>query len=109
MRVEWNSEVCAHVCVCVCVSASYSLAAALNQSVYVNVCIAHTVWVVDSGGIPSLPIDSLKVYSMPSSSSEPEIPNTGPLDPRPKLRVEQCSGPCQQTSQGVLCNSSNDI
>lgn len=101
------------MCVCVCEhllgGASYSLAAALNQSVHVNVYIAHTVWVVDSGGIPSLRIDSLKVYSMPSSSSEPEIPNTGPLDPRPKLRVEQCSGPCQQTSQGVLCNSSNDI
>lgn len=55
-----------------------------------------TVCVVDSGAMPSLLMVSLKVYSTPASSSEPEIPNTGPLEPRPKFRVEQCSGPWQR-------------
>lgn len=55
-----------------------------------------TVCVLDSGATPSLLMVSLKVYSTPASSSEPEIPSTGPLEPRPKFRVEQCSGPCKQ-------------
>lgn len=55
-----------------------------------------TVWVVDSGAMPSLLIVSLKVYSTPASSSEPEIPNTGSLQPRPKFRVAQCSAPWEQ-------------
>lgn len=55
-----------------------------------------TVCVVDSGAMPSLLMVSLKVYSTPASSSEPEIPKTGPLEPRPKFRVEQCSGPWQR-------------
>lgn len=60
-------------------------------------CVCQlTVCVVDSGAMPSLLMVSLKVYSTPASSSEPEIPNTGPLDPRPKFRLEQCSVPCRQ-------------
>lgn len=54
-----------------------------------------TVCVVDSGAMPSLLMVSLKVYSTSASSSEPEIPSTGPLEPRPKFKLEHCSGPCE--------------
>lgn len=69
------------------------------KSEYIHViwrACALTVCVVDSGIIPSLLMVSLKVYSTPASSSEPEIPNIGPWGPRPKFRLEQCSGPCQE-------------
>lgn len=61
---------------------------------------ALTVCVMDCGAMPSLLMVSLKVYLTPASSSEPEIPNTGPLEPRPKFRLEQCSGPCKQKFGG---------
>lgn len=65
---------------------------------------------MDSGARPSLLMVSLKVYSTSASSSEPEIPSTGPLEPRPKFRVEQCSGPWKENLQQffiyVVCLSS---
>lgn len=61
-----------------------------------------TVCVVDSGAMPSLLMVNLKVYLTPASSSEPEIPRTGPLDPRLKLKVEQCSRPCRQKGFNAL-------
>lgn len=51
---------------------------------------------VDSAAMPSLLTVSLKVYLTPASSSEPEIPSTGPLEPRPKFRLEQSPGPWEE-------------
>ena len=57
---------------------------------------------VDSGAMPSLLMVNLKLYTTPASSSEPEIPNTGPLEPRPKFRVEQYAAPCQMQQARIL-------
>lgn len=59
-----------------------------------RMCIL-TVCKVDSGAMPSLLTVSLKVYSTSASSSEPEMPNTGPLRPKPKFRLEQWAAPCR--------------